>query len=681
MALNEKACLVCNCEGSMGLDAQKLSKALGIDVDAIHTNLCRAELSKFESMANSNRDLVVACTQEAPLFEEILAESNIDRSVAFVNIREQAGWSAESELASAKISALLHGSQFEPTPARLKSIHSDGMCLVYGSGQQALEAAELLSRKLSVTLLLNSDEDVLLPRIADVPIYRGDIGAANGSFGNFSLTVNNYAPSMPSARAGLDFAMSRDGAVTHCSLILDLSGNVPLFSGHSHRDGYVRVDPGDPAAVMRAVIDLSDLIGEFEKPIYVEYEVSTCAHTRSQKVGCSKCLDICPAGAIATVGEGVEIDSGICGGCGSCHAVCPTGSISYQYPQRSSLVEHGQLLLKKYHEAGADHAVLLIHDESFGANLISAIARFGRGLPARVIPVAFHSVSTLGHVEMASLIASGAQQIVFLCNPAQSDEYSGLISEASLADSILSGLGLSDDSRCIILCEADPDIVEPAIWNLSKQALITPDVFSPVGSKRDVARLAFGKLYDSSTEKPEIIELPNSSPYGSVDIDQSACTLCMACTSACPASAIIDTPGEPTLRFVESACVQCGLCVSTCPENALSLRPRLNLTPAAMQPVTLYEEEPFCCIVCDTPFATKSTIERISSQLAGKHSMFANGERSNLIKMCENCRVEAQANSSEDPFSSGARPRVRTTEDYIQAERGDLSAEDFLMDD
>ena len=36
-----------------------------------------------------------------------------------------------------------------------------------------------------------------------------------------------------------------------------------------------------------------------------------------------------------------------------------------------------------------------------------------------------------------------------------------------------------------------------------------------------------------------------------------------------------------------------------------------------MQPITLYEEEPFRCIKCDTPFASQSTIARISAQLAG----------------------------------------------------------------
>ncbi len=681
MTLKDRNCLICNCEGSMALNAKDLSKALEFKVDTIHNNLCRTQLGQFENSLSGDRPLVVACTQEAPLFQEIVEENNTSKAVTFVNIREQAGWSDECDQASPKMAALLHASQHEVKPARLKSIHSDGMCLVYGAGQQAMEAAELLSQRLSVTLLLSADEDLILPRISNIPIYRGDIDIAEGSFGGFSLSVNNYAPSMPSARAGLDFAMARDGAKTNCSLILDLSGKTPLFTGHTHRDGYRRVDPNDPAAVLRAVIDLSDMVGEFEKPIYVDYNATTCAHSRSQKTGCTKCLDVCPAGAISDAGDGVAIDSGICGGCGSCHAVCPTGSIDYQYPPRNDLIERGQVLLNAFRAAGGDNPVLLVHDEPFGADLIAALARYGRGLPARVIPLQIHAVSMVGHVEMAALLASGAQQLIFVCNPAKPDELSAMTDETALVDAIVAGMGLSDGSRCSLVVEADPDALEGVIWELADQPKLETSRFAAVGSKRDIARLAFSNLLAQSVEKPEIIPLPENAPYGRIDIDVAACTLCMACTSACPANAIIDTPGEPTLRFVESACVQCGLCTTTCPESALALVPQLNLTPAAMQPLTLYEEEPFCCIVCDTPFATKSTIERISQQLAGKHSMFASSERAKLIQMCENCRVEAQANSSEDPFSGGARPRVRTTEDYIEAERGNRSIEDFLMDD
>jgi hypothetical protein len=100
-----------------------------------------------------------------------------------------------------------------------------------------------------------------------------------------------------------------------------------------------------------------------------------------------------------------------------------------------------------------------------------------------------------------------------------------------------------------------------------------------------------------------------------------------------------------------------------------------------MQPITLYEEEPFDCVICGKPFATKSTITRIKAQLAGKHAMFADAGRSRIIEMCQDCRVETMANSGDDPFASNARPRVRTTEDYLAARRGDLTADDFLRED
>ena len=121
----------------------------------------------------------------------------------------------------------------------------------------------------------------------------------------------------------------------------------------------------------------------------------------------------------------------------------------------------------------------------------------------------------------------------------------------------------------------------------------------------------------------------------------------------------------------------------------ISLTPRYNFTPSAMQPVTIYEEEPFECISCGKPFGTKSTIERISTELAGKHSMFKTDEAADLIKMCDLCRIEHQANSANDPFAMGERPKVVRTEDYLEEEkavnaggkRTRLTSDDFLMDD
>jgi hypothetical protein len=85
----------------------------------------------------------------------------------------------------------------------------------------------------------------------------------------------------------------------------------------------------------------------------------------------------------------------------------------------------------------------------------------------------------------------------------------------------------------------------------------------------------------------------------------------------------------------------------------------------------LNEEEPFACIECGKEFGVKSTIERITEKLAGKHAMFTNSDNIRLIQMCDDCRIKAQYHAEDSPFRMGERPRVRTTEDYLSGALGD----------
>ena len=71
--------------------------------------------------------------------------------------------------------------------------------------------------------------------------------------------------------------MSRDGVSTECGLIFDISGNTPMFAGHEKRDGYFRADPGDPVTIYRKAFEASEMVGAFEKPIYVRYDLDICA--------------------------------------------------------------------------------------------------------------------------------------------------------------------------------------------------------------------------------------------------------------------------------------------------------------------------------------------------------------------------------------------------------------------
>jgi len=197
------------------------------------------------------------------------------------------------------------------------------------------------------------------------------------------------------------------------------------------------------------------------------------------------------------------------------------------------------------------------------------------------------------------------------------------------------------------------------------------------------------KLNENAPKTQSHIPLAPGSPYGRIVIDTDKCTLCLACVGSCPANALSDNSEKPQVRFTEAACVQCGLCRNTCPENIITLEPRFNLTKDAMTPVIMCEEDPFECIRCGKEFGTKSSVEHIIKVLAGKHAMYGDAASQDLIKMCDDCRVIQQMeNPVDEPMKMGERPLVRTTADYISAEKDlgakddatRLSAEDFLSD-
>lgn len=661
--------LVCNCQRTMEIDGRKLAELLGRDAPlVVHTELCRGQIAAFEQALATGGPVQIACTQEEPLFREVAAEKGSGESeLAFTNIREAAGWSDAKAASLPKMTALLAAARQQPTPTGLLTLESKGQCLVYGSGQAALDVATDLAGRLSVTALLIDAADTIPPAIAAFPISKGRIRAAKGHLGAFEIEVDGYASALPSSRRSLEFAMARDGARSTCDLIFDLSGGAPLFSDH-RRDGYLRADPNSPSAVARGMLEITNLVGEFEKPRYVAFDAGICAHARSQKVGCTNCLDNCPTGAITPAGDHVAIDPAVCGGCGNCSAVCPTGAVSYAYPRLEDLIGRANVLVGTYLRAGGKRPIVLLHDEKHGGALISALARFGRGLPANVLPLSLFSVMQVGHDAIAAILAMGAEQIAILAPPEHPEELSALEAQVALAAAFLAGLGYSGP-RIHVSSERDPEVVEDILYGLSELSALAPREVALKGSKRDISRTVFGLLHDAAPSREDVIALPKGAPYGRIKIDVSGCTLCLSCVGACPANALSDNPDRPEVAFTEAACVQCGICVATCPEHVISLEPRYDFRSGALGPVRLHGEEPFHCVACGKPFGTQSTITRVVARLKG-HSMFQNEAQLRLIQMCDTCRVVAVAEEGNDPMRVGQRPRIVTTDDYLTPTAG-----------
>ena len=159
------------------------------------------------------------------------------------------------------------------------------------------------------------------------------------------------------------------------------------------------------------------------------------------------------------------------------------------------------------------------------------------------------------------------------------------------------------------------------------------------------------------------VPLPRGAPYGRAEVDTDKCTVCLACVGACPAGALQDNPDSPQLLFREDACVQCGICVATCPEKAVTLAPRFNPADSALATELVTEDEPFACISCGKAFGTARSIEAVTGKLAG-HGMFAEPGRVDMLKMCEDCRVDAIFSEKDNLGDAGARKPPRTTDDY-----------------
>jgi ferredoxin len=662
MADEPRKIILCSCEDTMPLDPERVREACRANVETAR-HLCRAELNRFRKALGAGAPLTVGCTQEAPLFAEVAGNAD----VAFANVRETAGWSKDAAAAGPKMAALLAAAA-EPAPeADFVQLTSEGVVLIYGSDEAAIEAGTLLADHLDVTVLLTRSEDLTPPRITTFPIVRGTIRHASGYLGAFELTVDDYAAPQPSSRAAFVFGEPKNGATSRCDIVLDLTGNAPLFPAPDLREGYLRADPSDPAAVLRAVLKARDLVGTFDKPRAIQFTADLCAHSRSNIVGCHRCLDLCPAGAIAPAGDHVKIDPHLCAGCGQCAAACPTGAAAYALPPADLLMRKLRALLSVYRAAGGKDPIVLLHDEDHGGAMIDALARHGEGLPANALPLVVNEVTQVGIEAIAAAFAFGASALRLLVRARPRHDIAGLRQTLGLADQVLVGLGFGPDRAATIETD-DPDELGAQLRSLSPAACVAqPASFTPAGRKRDVMRLALRELQRVAPAPVDVIALPDGAPFGAIELNVEGCTLCLACVSACPTGALSDNPERPMLRFTEDACVQCGLCKATCPEKVITLRPQLDFRAATAVAHTLKEEEPFACVRCGKPFGVKSSIDRVIAKLEGKHWMYQGPQsRIELLKMCDDCRVAVVTTQEFDPYGAPARPKPRTTDDYLR---------------
>lgn len=645
-----KTLITCDCLGTQAIDTDALSNHTGQVVRRPCSALCTSQIN-LAAEALSDPEVVFCCTQETQTFTALAEEIGV-APPAMIDLRDRGGWTTDSASTIPKMSALISEAMLPPATEKSVDIISEGLCLILGSADVALEAAEQLKDHLGVTVLIEEAET--LPDHRGFDVILGNLRKAQGALGQFDVVIDGLQQIVPGGRGTFTLTEPQNGGHSQCDIILDLRGSTPLFPAPEKREGYLRADPTHAPSVAASILAASHLVGTFEKPLFVRTEALLCAHSRAEQTGCSRCLDLCPTGAISPEGDHITVDPMICAGCGACSAVCPSGAISYDAPSVDLTFNRIQTLAKAYLEAGGHSPRLLVHD-SHGAEMIRLAARYSKGLPADVIPLELSAIGVFGHAETVAALAAGFASVTLLPGPGA--DRTALDAQIALSTVI----GGAD--RVTLLDSSDPDEMSEYLFAAPMLTGIESPV-RPIGRRRQITRQAARALNPGVDHLP----LPADAPYGAVVVNTENCTLCLSCVSLCPSGALADNPDLPQLRFQEDACLQCGLCANICPENAITLEPRLDLTEAALRQEVLNEEEPFACIECGTLFGVKSTIERITEKLTN-HSMFADPEKLRMIQMCDDCRVNAQYHSKDNPFTAGERPKVRTSEDYFSKRR------------
>jgi ferredoxin len=684
MGLEGKTLKVCSCNKTVAIDGRALAAALKAgEPIQVHSELCRKDAAAFQA-ALGDAEVIVACTQEAPLFGEIADAAGARPNLRFVNLREQAGWSSEGARALPKIAALVAAAALpEPEPVPAVSFKSGGQLLVIGPAAAALDWAERLSGALEVNVLVTEARGAELPLERRFPVWSGKVNGVRGWLGAFDVEWMqenpidlevctrcnaciracpeqaidySYQIDMAKCKAhracvkacgaigAIDFARAPAPRKEVFDLVLDLSRE-PLLRAPQLPQGYAA--PGaDPLEQALAAQALSALVGEFEKPRFFQYEARLCAHSRSGRKGCDLCLEVCSSEAISADGDKVKVEPHLCAGCGGCATVCPSGAMTYAYPRVPELGARVKAMLATYREAGGKDACLLFHDAAEGRKAVMQLGRHGKGLPARVIPVECHHTASIGMDLMLGALSWGASQVRVLTTERTAATYAAALDrQMGFAQAIVRGFGYEGEH----FARLDAQALEASVWALRPaRAPQQAATFNLSVEKRTSLDFAFDHLAKHAAQPPESIPLPAGAPFGALAVDRQACTLCKACIGACPEGALLDAPDVPRLRFIERNCVQCGLCADTCPEDAIRLVPRLLLGAQAKNPATLNEAEPFNCVRCGKPFGTKAMIDAMLGKVGG-HAMFASGGALRRLQMCADCRVVDMMSAKDEP--------------------------------
>ena len=348
---------------------------------------------------------------------------------------------------------------------------------------------------------------------------------------------------------------------------------------------------------------------------YINYDSSICQYDKRREECCGKCAELCPSVAILKDDEKRQLvfSQVDCVGCGDCVSVCPSGSLEFTPLPSTSF----WALLDFY----KGKKILLV-DEKFSLENLEI------SLDKNVLPLVLNSAQLNETTLLALLQTSGAN--ITLCATRLSKG-----NEDAIA--LLNAIFERKFNKKAILVAFDKESLEKAL----KECEFIDDLRFDLPQHPMLKREHFAKrlLHIVENDDLGVVESGEWLRYGQVRVNETNCTLCLACVGACNVGALVADSKDNSLKFNASLCTTCGYCVASCAEkDTIELeRSGIELKASYFHFHTLAHDELFACVECGKEFATKKAVERVANLMKDK---FAGNERKlKTLYCCAECKA------------------------------------------
>ena len=343
-----------------------------------------------------------------------------------------------------------------------------------------------------------------------------------------------------------------------------------------------------------------------------------CLNRRHAGASCTRCVDGCPAQAIALDGVTPQLDERACVRCGLCTALCPTDSFvpAIDYEKTlcatvANLPTAPTALVCPVHPtpdatAAAVNAVVQ-HRRCLAAldvaDLLELSASGTRPLwlddsPCAACPIGAAQATLVHTVEATRTLlhAAGSPPAILLHSerPPAADAKRHRVPLYDGAQPAISRRALFTRLR-----PTRPDREEVGVIDDLLQRGAPLSARLPQQTPHSRQRL-LAALHALVITNPTGIDAARS-PFGAVQVDDARCSGCSLCARFCPTGALQFTQREEqfALAFQPEACIRCSICVIACPEDAVELGAQVSLTALlADERSTLVTGELVPCAVC-----------------------------------------------------------------------------------